>query len=380
MVIPPTEAPIPAEQPKAVSPPVVTPSHRGRNHTLWWFTLGIIVVGLAWFLLWFFYLQYYESTDDAYANGNMININAAVPGSVVAFFADDTDLVMEGQLLVLLDRTDYQVQYDKELAALAATVLQVRQLYDTVKVNLANVDTKRIALARTKYDHDNRQQLVGTRAISDEDYTHSKDDLSTALFTLQQAEYQLQVALAAVGNTPPEKHPMIDQQQGSVRNAFYNLTHCAIHAPATGYVAQRSVDVGEWVTTTRALMAVIPKDYVWVDANFKETQLTYMRIGQPTTVWFDMYGSKVKYTGKVLGIASGSGSVFSLIPPQNATGNWIKIVQRLPVRISLDPETLKDYPMRLGISANVDVDISDYSGPKLAETLFHQTRWWHHSI
>lgn len=163
--------------------------------------------------------------------------------------------------------------------------------------------------------------------------------LHNAELELKQAEYQLQVTRDAAGNTVPERHPLIEQQKASIRNAYYNLKHCEILAPSTGYIAQRNVNVGQWVTPTTHLMALIPIDYMWVDANFKETQLTYMRVGQPAKVWFDMYGSKVEYQGHVLGIASGSGSVFSLIPPQNATGNWIKIVQRLPVRISLDPDS-----------------------------------------
>lgn len=338
-----------------------------RNRRLLLLTALLVFLTFLWCLYYFLYLQYHESTDDAYANGNMISINAAVPGSVAAFFADDTDLVKEGQLLVMLDRTPYQVAYDKELATLASTVLQVRQLYNSVQANRANVDNKRVALQRAQYDYENRSHLVNTKAVSNEEFIHARDAFQIATLDLKQAEYQLQIAQDAAGPTAIEQHPLIEQQKGAVRKAWYDLEHCAIYAPATGYVAQRSVDVGEWASPSTTLMAIIPKDYVWVDANFKETQLTYMRIGQPATVWFDLYGSKAKFQGKVLGIASGTGSVFSLIPPQNATGNWIKIVQRLPVRISLDPEVLKHYPTRLGISALVDVNISDQNLPLLAE-------------
>ncbi|MCE5318057.1 MAG: efflux RND transporter periplasmic adaptor subunit [Parachlamydia sp.] len=337
-----------------------------RNRRLLLVTGLLLLLTLLWCLYYFLYLQYHESTDDAYANGNMISINSAVPGSVAAFFADDTDFVQEGQLLVMLDRTAYQVAYDKELAALASTVLQVRQLYNSVLSNRANVDNKRIALQKAKYDYENRAKLVNSKAVSNEEFTHAQDTFQMAELELKQAEYQLQITVDAAGPTAIEKHPLIQQQKGVVRRAWYELEHCAIYAPATGYVAQRSVDVGQWAAPATTLMAIIPTDYVWVDANFKETQLTYMRIGQPATVWFDLYGSKAKFKGKVLGIASGTGSVFSLIPPQNATGNWIKIVQRLPVRISLDPEALKHYPTRLGISAEVDVNISDQNLPRLA--------------
>ena len=340
---------------------------KNNRHLIWWFTLFLLLTGLIWFLLYIFYFQYYESTDDAYANGNLINVNSAISGSVVAFYADDTDLVQEGQMLARLDCTDYQVRYEKELATLASTVLQVRQLYDNVRASRTTVENKRVAWRKAKYDYKNRSELVGSQAISNEDYIHAQDDLHTAELDLQLAEMQLIIAKDLAGSTDPEKHPNIEQQKAAVREAYYQLFHCVIYAPTTGYIAQRNVDVGEWVTPATPLMAIIPTDYVWVDANYKETQLTYMRVGQPATVWFDMYGRKVKYHGKVLGIASGSGSVFSLIPPQNATGNWIKIVQRLPVRISLDPETVKNYPVRLGISAEVDVDLTNQDLPMLVQ-------------
>ena len=183
---------------------------------------------------------------------------------------------------------------------------------------------------------------------------------------MEQALFQLKAATAAAGNTIPQKHPLIAGQKEIVRSAFYSLQHCSIYAPQTGYIAQRSVEVGQWITPTTNLMAIIPTDHVWVDANFKETQLTNMRIGQPATVWFDLYGSDVKYEGKVIGIASGKGITFSLIPPQNATGNWIKIVQRLPVRISLDSNTVQRFPIRLGISATVDVEVTNQDLPRLS--------------
>lgn len=351
-------------QPAQQQSTTVSPANGHRM--LWGFTIALIIAAIVWLCLWIFYFQFHESTDDAYANGNLIHINSAIPGSVIAFFTDDTDLVKEGQLLVKLDPTEYQVAFDKELTALAATVLQVRQLYNSVYVNEAILENKRALLEKANFDYQNRVNLVASKAISNEDFTHSKDDFRVAQSQVAQAEHQLQVAKDAAGNTPLESHPLIEQQKNAVRAAYYNLQHCNIYAPATGFVAQRNVDVGEWVSPATAMMAVIPKDYVWVDANYKETQLKYMRIGQPAVVWFDLYGSGVKYHGKVLGIASGSGSVFSLIPPQNATGNWIKIVQRLAVRISLDPETVEKYPIRLGISAEVNVDITNQDLPMLA--------------
>lgn len=355
-----------AENNNQPEPIVRDPSTKKRNRLLILFTLFLVVIGVALALIYIFYWQYYESTDDAYGSGSMVQVSSVIDGSVVAFYADDTDLVEEGQLLVQLDPTYYKVAYEKALAALSAEVLNIKQLRDSVLVNEADVSLKKIALSKAQYDFNNRAALVGSKAISNEDYTHSQDSLHTAENDLKRAEALLKYSVDALGQTPIEQHPRIEERKNSVREAYYNLKHTAIYAPTTGYVAQRTVNVGQTVGKGRSLMAVIPTDYVWVDANFKETQLKYMRIGQPADVFFDMYGSDVKYKGKVLGIGSGSGSVFSLIPPQNATGNWIKIVQRIPVRIALDAETVKKYPIRLGISANVDVDIRDQDLPILA--------------
>ena len=198
-----------------------------------------------------------NSTDDAYANGNMININSAISGSVVAFYADDTDLVVEGQLLAALGPTPYQVIYNRELAALAAEVLQIRQLYDNVQVNQALVKNREAALSKAKYDYENRLQLIGSLAISNEDFIHSRDDLTIAETNLRQAQEQLKAAESAAGPTSPEQHPRIEQQKGNVRKAYYDLQHCSLFAPATGYIAQRQVEVGQWVS---------PKPILWLSS------------------------------------------------------------------------------------------------------------------
>jgi membrane fusion protein (multidrug efflux system) len=333
---------------------------------LWLFTLFLLLIAIIWWGLWFFHWRYYESTDDAYASGHLIVINAAIPGSVTAYYAENTELVIEGQPLIELDRTAYQIKYEKALANLAETVLQVRQLYDTVLSQQTVYQNKLESLKRLKYDYENRAHLVETKAISNEEFIHAKNSYIIAQLELKQAEYQLQLAIDARGHTPIKSHPRIEQAKADVRQAYYDLYHCTVYAPATGIVAQKTVDVGKSVTATTALMSIIPQKYLWVDANFKETQLGNMRIGQPASVYFDIYGSKRALRGVVSGISAGSGSVFSLIPPQNATGNWIKIVQRLPVRIDLDPQDLKGVPTQLGLSADVTVDITNQELPPLA--------------
>jgi membrane fusion protein (multidrug efflux system) len=342
-------------------------SNQKRNKLLWLFTFILVFLSIAWALFYVLYLQYYARTDDAYANGYMVNVNSTIQGSVIAFYADDTDRIVEGQLLVELDPTYYQLAYEKALASLASQVLQVKEYYDAVLMNQANVEVRRGYLSKDRFDYENRSQLVGVRAVSNENFVHSRDNLTISEGELKKAESQLKMAQDMLGNTPIDQHPLIEEKKAIVREAYYHLKHCKIYAPTTGYVAKRAVNVGQSVSPASILMTIIPTGYVWVDANYKETQLKYMRVGQPATVWFDLYGSKVKYHGKVLGIASGSGSVFSLIPPQNATGNWIKIVQRLPVRISLDPKTVEKYPVRLGISAEVSVDLEDQDLPMLTQ-------------
>lgn len=358
------------------SPVATQPVQKNRYRGVIYLTFFILLIGLLWFLLWFFNFRFREYTDNAYVNGNMINVTSVVAGTPIAFFADNTNLVEKGQLLVLLDETPFLLTYERELATLATTVLQVAQYFNQVKAAIANVESKRSIFERFRYDLENRRQLIDDKAVSGEDFTHAKDQTRTAEMDLKQAEAQLNVSIDLAGNIidtsgrihkPIEQHPLIEAQKKVIHQAYYNLKHCSILAPYTGYIAQRYVEVGQWITPATYLMAIIPIDYMWIDANFKETQLTQMRIGQPAKVYIDLYGSDVVYEGKVLGIASGTGSVFSLIPPQNATGNWIKIVQRLPVRISVDPKTMKKYPLRLGISSEVYVDITDTDLPMLAQ-------------
>lgn len=378
--IPPKEEPVKLPAPPKEEPikPLgeVQPTSKNRYRGVIYVTFFILLMGLIWFLLWFFDFRLREYTDDAYVKGNMINVTSVISGTPIAIFADDTDLVIEGQLLVLLDQTPFLIAYERELATLATTVLQVEQYFNQTRAAIANLESKRTIYERLRYDFENRQQLINGKAISGEEFIHARDQMRTAEMDLKQAEAQLNVSIDLAGNIidvtgkvhkPLEQHPLIEAQKKVIRQAYYHLKHCSIFAPVTGYIAQRSVEVGQWVTPTTYLMAIIPIDYMWVDANFKETQLTKMRIGQPVKVYIDLYGSDVIYEGKVLGIASGTGSVFSLIPPQNATGNWIKIVQRLPVRIGLDPETMKKYPLRLGISAEVYVDITKTDLPMLAQ-------------
>ena len=346
-------------------------NYRKRKQWLIGITLTILLLGLLWFLVWLFYFRFHESTDDAYVNGNMVYVTPVISGIPIAFFADDTDYVQKGEPLVLLDKTEYQFNYENALSQLASTVLRLRQVYNQVKIREIQVKNKQIVLEQAKYNFENRQRLIKTQAISNEEFTQYKNNYATAELEANNAVAELQIAKDAVGNSDLEHHPLLAEQKAKLREAFYRLEHCTILAPISGYIAKRSVQLGQAVAVNTPLMAIISNQDIWIDANFKETQLANIRIGQLAEVTFDIYGSE-KFEGKVVGVNMGSGSVFSLIPPQNATGNWIKIVQRLPVRIAINSKKLVEFPLRLGLSTNVNINISNINLPKLAQNIQKQ--------
>ncbi len=358
---------LPSSTSQADSQPDATKTKKKRNHVIFKILLSFLLIGGLWFSYWYFYSRFYESTNDAYVNGNSVTLMSAVPGITVAIYTDNAEFVEQNQLLVELDITTYELAFHKAQVELATKTRQVRQLWEDVRENEADVALKKVDLQRTLEDYESRLQLKNTEAISREDLTHAYANYGVAQSAVKLAEHKLHAAIATLGTTTLDEHPLIQEAAVVLKEAYVNLMRCEILAPVSGMVAQRNVQVGEWITQTRALMSIIPLNQIWIDANFKETQLGNIRIGQPVTVTSDIYGSKVVYHGKVQGIVAGTGSIFSLIPPQNATGNWIKIVQRVPVRIDLDPEEIKAHPLFLGLSTYVTVDVSDISGPQLAD-------------
>ncbi|SRR5579875_4411 len=329
--------------------------------------VGVIVLAaIAWGLYYFLVGRWYEGTDDAYVNGNVVQITPQIPGTVVSIGADDNDYVREGQVLVKLDPADADVALAQAEAALAQTVRKVRGLYSTVHSSRADVAVREAALKQAEADYARRKGLAASGAISAEELAHARDALVAAQSALAAAEGQLAVTNAVVEDTTIASHPDVKAAAAKVRAAWLNDMRTTLVAPVSGYVAKRTVQVGQRVQPGTPLMAVVPLHQVWVDANFKETQLEHMRIGQPVTLTSDLYGSGVKFQGHVEGLGVGTGSAFSLLPAQNATGNWIKIVQRLPVRIALDPAELDKHPLRIGLSMDVTVNLHDQSGPILS--------------
>ncbi|NBB35989.1 efflux RND transporter periplasmic adaptor subunit [Pseudomonas sp. BC115LW] len=313
------------------------------------------------------YGRWNESTDDAYVNGNVVAITPLVTGTVISIGADDGDLVHEGQVLVNFDPNDAEVGLQSAQANLARTVRQVRGLYSNVDGMKAQVNAQKAEVQKAQENYNRRKSLAAGGAISQEELSHARDDLTSAQNALANAQQQLQTSSALVDDTVVSSHPDVQAAAAQLRQAYLTKARSTLIAPVTGYVAKRTVQLGQRVQPGTALMAVIPLDQLWIDANFKETQLRDMRIGQTVDIEADLYGSDVKFSGTIDSLGAGTGSAFALLPAQNATGNWIKIVQRVPVRIHINAEQLAEHPLRVGLSTLVKVDLRDQSGPVLAQ-------------
>ena len=353
----------------------------------------LLVISLAVFAWWFFLGQWRTSTDDAYVGGNIVAVTPLTGGTVIAIHADTTQAVTEGQLLVQLDDSDARLQLDAAEAALAAAVREVRGLYATSHGNLPLLAQRRAdmaraqaelarndaALAQAESEFKRREALAKQNFVSPENVQIAQTARDTAqaqrdaaanavkasTAAIAQTEDQASVSNARVDNTSLENHPNVRTAAVRVREAALALARTRVLAPVSGQVAKRAVQIGERVAPGASLMAIVPLDKVWLDANFKETELRDVRIGQAVTLTSDFYGDPATFHGKVLGLAPGTGSAFALLPAQNATGNWVKIVQRLPVRIALDARELQAHPLRIGLSMNVTIDTHDRSGAAL---------------
>jgi membrane fusion protein (multidrug efflux system) len=326
----------------------------------------VVLAGIAGSLWWALDGRYHENTDDAYVAGDIVQITPQVAGTVLAIHVSDTDTVKAGSPLVELDPADARVALDQAEAALAQAVREVRTLYATNGSLGAIVAQREADLAKARDDLRRRQSLAGTGAVSGEEIEHAHAGVLAAEAALTTTRDQLLSNNALTDHTTVESHPSVTRAAARVEEIYLALKRATITAPVAGQVAKRSVQIGTRVAAGQPLMAIVPLDRVWVEANFKEVQLRQMRIGQTATMIADMYGSRVRYSGRVVGLGAGTGAAFALLPAQNATGNWIKIVQRLPVRIAIDAGQVAEHPLRVGLSMEVDVDIHEQSGPQLA--------------
>lgn len=345
--------------------PERAPSKRKRNFAILLIILMLIAAGcLAWYLL---YARYYETTDDAYVNANLVTLTPQIAGTVTQVAVDEGDYVTKGQPLVLLDPSDTQIALQQAEANLASTVRQVRGLYSTADNYRAQVAAKQVTLQTAQSDYARRQKIFAAGAVSAEDLSHYRDAVASAQSDLMAAKQALTTNLAMVDDTVIDSHPEIKSAVATLRQRFLDNARSTIVAPVSGYVAKRAVQLGMRVDSGTTLMSIVPLDQVWVDANFKESQLNTMRMGQKVVLTADLYGDKVEYQGTIESLGIGTGSAFSLLPAQNASGNWIKIVQRLPVRITLDPHDMEKHPLRVGLSMFVRVDIRDTDGHLLPQ-------------
>ena len=341
----------------------------------------VVVAGLGWAAYEYLVASHYESTDNAYVQGNVIQITPQIGGTVLAIMADDTDFVKAGQPLVQLDPADAKVALEQSEAALAQAVRQARVLYANngtlqAQVTLRGSDVVKAQsdIARASDDLARRQLLTGNGAVSKEELGHAETQLAIAKSALASAQAGVLAAREQLGSnqaltegTRIEQHPSVLVAAAKVREAFLTTQRAALPAPVDGYVAKRTVQLGQRVAAGTPMMSIIALKNVWVDANFKEVQLRNIRIGQSVKLMADLYGKKVEYQGTVAGLGVGTGAAFSLLPAQNATGNWIKVVQRVPVRITLDAQQLAAHPLRVGLSMVAEVDVSQKDGKTLAD-------------
>jgi membrane fusion protein (multidrug efflux system) len=343
--------------------------------------VAVAIVAIGWGVHYWLNGRFTEHTDNAYVQANVIQITPQVSGTVLAIEADDTDHVKAGQMLIKLDSADARVALDQAEAQLAQTVREVRTLFANNQTQQAQVDLRAADVAkalsdvaRAQDDVNRRSPLLATGAVGQEEFNHAaaqlvsaKSALSAARSGLAAAQEQLTSSRTLTDGTSVQDHPNVARAAARVREAYLALKRVELPAPVDGYVAKRSVQVGQRVQAGSPLMSLVTLDQPWVDANFKESQLQRMRIGQKAELIADVYGDKIVFHGTVVGLGAGTGAAFSLLPAQNATGNWIKVVQRVPVRIALDPNEVKQHPLQVGLSMEVALDVRQQDGPTLSQ-------------
>lgn len=325
---------------------------------------SFLLIAILWLVYWLIWGQFKEYTDNAYVNGNMVQLMPQIPGTVTEVHTDDAQLVSEGQVIIKLDQADYIIALQRAKADLAQTVRQVRQYFENAAQAQQNVVLDKANLVKAQLDLKRRLGLVGNRAVSREEMQHYKTAVEAAQASYNVSLHQLGAALALVEGSHLYTHPLVETARANLKTAYLNLQRTTIVAPVTGYVAKRSIQPGQQVSMNSVMLAIIPLKDTWVDANYKESSLNVLRVNQPVVLYADAYPG-ITYHGKVMGLNAGTGSAFSLLPPQNATGNWIKIVQRLPVRVQINPDELKKNPLQLGLSMRITVNTHDRQGSRM---------------
>ena len=351
--------------PEPATESAATPD-RKRRRGLLLLAAVVLLAGAAWFAWWYTHARWYVSTEDAYAGATVVQLTSEVAGTVRTIHPRETESVTAGQPLIELDPADARIAMDAAIADLGATVRQVRGAYPQTGRLQAQIAARETDLARARDDYRRRQSIAAGGAVSAEELAHAREVVNGAEAALRAAREELNVALAQTGGIEASRHPQVMRAATRVREAALALERMHVTAPVNGVVAKKGVQLGQRVNAGTPLLAIVELDDAWVDANFKEVQLQRMRIGQPVKLTSDLYGDDVVYQGRIKGFSPGTGAAFALLPAQNASGNWIKIVQRVPVRIVLEPEEVAAHPLRVGLSMHAEVDLRDQSGPVLA--------------
>jgi len=352
--------------PESIPQAVAPANGNKRRRILLILTTVFVLAGAGWLALEHFVFSLREKTDDAYVTGNQVRVSSQVSGTVVEVFVRNTSRVRAGQVLLKLDPTDAQQSLDRAAAALGQTVRQVRQQHAQSSQFDATIVARDLDLKRAQEDLAQREPLLAEQAVAGEEVRHARDAVELARAQLAQAREQASAARALVDAVPVARNPAVLAASTAYKEAWLALQRTRIVAPIDGYVALRSVQLGQRIAPGEGLMSIVPLQDVWLEANFKEGQLRNLRIGQPARIITDVYGSDVVFHGRVIGLSAGTGAAFSLLPPQNASGNWIKVVQRIPVKIALQPEELARNPLRIGLSTTTIIDTHDRSGLVLA--------------
>lgn len=324
-----------------------------------------ILAGLAYGSYWLIHGRWFQETDDAYVNGHVLQITPQIGGTVLAVHAEDTDSVRAGQVLVELDRADARVALEQAESALAQTVRETRGVFANNSTLDMQVRVRQTEVDKLRQDVVRRQAIADTGALAMEELYHARDALKTADAALAAAKEQVVASRSQTDGLKVEEHPAVMRAAARYEEAWLAWQRAQVMAPVSGMVARRNVQVGQRVAAGTPLMTVIPLDQVWVDANFKESQLRHMKVGQEVTLRADVYGSDVAFHGHIAGVGAGTGAAFALLPAQNATGNWIKVVQRIPVRIALDPKEVAEHPLRIGLSMVAEVNTREQDDAKL---------------
>lgn len=389
------DSPEPAPTPAPTHSTTQIPAKSKRKKNLFLFTL--IVLAIAAVTLWLYVTQwrYQVSTEDAYVSGNQVQINAQISGTVTAIGVNDTDMVKAGQTLVALDQADNGLALETAKAQLRTAIRQYKTQTATIQqadVNISQaqtamnevqsqIESAKIALLAAQSDYQRRAALMASQAVSQEEVQHAADTVkkaqaqldaavakqATARSAVVTAEAQRNVTVANLGKNDVLSQPAVQTAIANIQTAWLNLNRTQIVAPIDGQIAKRGVQLGQKISAGTPLMVIVPLHDLWVDANFKESQIKDIHLGQAVNLTSDIYGKEVIYHGKVIGLSAGTGSAFSVLPAQNATGNWIKVTQRLPVRIALDSKELQQHPLRVGLSMHAELDSRDQQGkPQVA--------------